>query len=149
MAVSNKFQGQRGAGLIEILIASLVLSVLVVGGVRLNTVSQKQVAASVSQLQASKILASAIETGYFKPNIGSWQDETDQLQLARPGTQFSVALSIKDSQIFNESKSVSISYLSREEGSGYDVRALDGADFKDWSVSSVSDLSKVVAGIPL
>ena len=111
--MSTKFQGQRGAGLIEILIASLVLSVLVVGGVRLHTVSQKQVAASVSQLQASKILASVIETGYFKPNIGSWQDQTDQLQLARPGTQFSVALSIKDCQIFNESKSVSISYLSR------------------------------------
>lgn len=81
---------QSGVALLEILIAALILSVSVLGTLRLVSSSQQAVTDSGTISEAQTIVGAVMEVSRYDYSPANWASRVDSLQTVRPSTAFTV-----------------------------------------------------------
>ena len=136
---------QNGVALVEILIAALILSVSILGTLRLVTSSQQAVTDSSVIAEAQTIAGAVMEVSRFDYSPANWTSRVESLQTARASTAFSVDSFSETPDTSVNTVSAKVSWSSREFADTQDFVVVQSASPHVFSHQSVATIKAAEA----
>ena len=136
---------QNGVALVEILIAALILSVSILGTLRLVTSSQQAVTDSSVIAEAQTIAGAVMEVSRFDYSPANWTSRVESLQTARASTAFSVDSFSETPDTSVNTVSAKVSWSSREFADTQDFVVVQSASPHVFSHQSVATIKATEA----
>ena len=136
---------QNGVALVEILIAALILSVSILGTLRLVTSSQQAVTDSGVIAEAQSIAGAVMEVSRFDYSPANWTSRVESLQTARASTAFSVDSFSETPDTSVNTVSAKVSWSSRKVVDTQDFVVVQSASPHVFSHQSVATIKAAEA----
>lgn len=136
---------QNGVALVEILIAALILSVSILGTLRLVTSSQQAVTDSGVIAEAQTIAGAVMEVSRFDYSPANWTSRVESLQTARASTAFSVDSFSETPDTSVNTVSAKVSWSSRKVADTQDFVVVQSASPHVFSHQSVATIKAAEA----
>ena len=141
----SRAPNQNGVALVEILIATLILSVSILGTLRLVTSSQQAVTDSSVIAEAQTIAGAVMEVSRFDYSPANWTSRVESLQTARASTAFSVDSFSERPDTSVNTVSAKVSWSSREFADTQDFVVVQSASPHVFSHQSVATIKAAEA----
>ena len=138
-----KMGHQMGLALIEILIAALVLSISILGTVRLVNSAQHALIDSEIMSDAQVIAGSAMEVGRYNFSPSNWASLVDSFQTARPSADFVVDTLSQSPDTSVNTVSAKISWAGRLQEGVPDFVIVQSASPHVFAHQSVATIKRV------
>ena len=129
---------QNGVALVEILIAALILSVSILGTLRLVTSSKQAVTDSSVIAEAQTIAGAVMEVSRFDYSPANWTSRVESLQTARASTAFFVDSFSERPDTSVNTVSAKVRWSSREFADTQDFVVVQSASPHVFSHQSVA-----------
>lgn len=141
----SRAPNQNGVALVEILIAALILSVSIVGTLRLMTSSQQAVTDSGVIAQAQTIAGAVMEVSRYDYSPANWASRVEGFQTARASTAFAVDSFSETPDTSVNMVSAKVSWSSREFADTQDFVVVQSASPHVFSHQSVATIKAAEA----
>ena len=136
---------QNGVALVEILIAALILSVSILGTLRLMTSSQQAVTDSGVIAEAQTIAGAVMEVSRYDYSPTNWASRVGDLQTARASVAFAVDSFSERPDTSVNTVSAKVSWSSREFADTQDFVVVQSASPHAFSHQSVATIKAAEA----
>ena len=136
---------QSGVALVEILIAALILSVSVLGTLRLVASSQQAVTDSGVIAEAQTIAGAVMEVSRYDYSPANWASRVEGFQIARASTAFAVDSFSERPDTSVNTVSAKVSWSSREFADTQDFVVVQSASPHVFSHQSVATIKAAEA----
>lgn len=136
---------QSGVALVEILIAALILSVSVLGTLRLVASSQQTVIDSGMIAEAQTIAGAVMEVSRYDYSSTNWASRVEGFQTARASTAFAVDSFSETPDTSVNTVSAKVSWSSREFADTQDFVVVQSASPHVFSHQSVATIKAAEA----
>ena len=136
---------QLGLALVEILIAALILSVSVLGTLRLVTSTQQVVIDSGVMTDAQTIAGAVIEVSRYDYSLTNWASRVEGFQTVRASTAFAVDSFSETPYTSVNTVSAKVSWSSREFADTQDFVVVQSASPHVFSHQSVATIKAAEA----
>lgn len=141
----SRAPNQNGVALVEILIATLILSVSILGTLRLVTSSQQAVTDSSVIAEAQTIAGAVMEVSRFDYSPANWTSRVESFQTARASTAFAVDSFSERPDTSVNTVSAKVSWSSREFADTQDFVVVQSASPHVFSHQSVATIKATEA----
>ena len=136
----SRAPNQNGVALVEILIAALILSVSVLGTLRLVTSSQQAVTDSGVIAQAQTIAGAVMEVSRYDYSPTNWASRVEGFQTDRASTGFAIDSFSERPDTSVNTVSAKVSWSSREFADTQDFVVVQSASPHVFSHQSVATI---------
>ena len=136
---------QNGVALVEILIAALILSVSILGTLRLVTSSQQAVTDSGVIAEAQTIAGAVMEVSRYDYSPINWASRVEDFQTARASVDFAVDSFSERPDTSVNTVSAKVSWSSREFADTHDFVVVQSASPHVFSHQSVATIKAAEA----
>ena len=136
---------QNGVALVEILIAALILSVSILGTLRLVTSSQQAVTDSGVIAEAQTIAGAVMEVSRYDYSPTNWASRVEDFQTARASVDFAVDSFSERPDTSVNTVSAKVSWSSRELADTQDFVVVQSASPHVFSHQSVATIKATEA----